>query len=665
MELNNAFKPVKIGSISDIEKNNNYKKMINSILKNTFIFTFFLISYYLYYLSLEKCYEGADICCNKIKWIKKKLTQEIASCALTSILFQLLFYKIISRLHLIHLIIVFIAFYKYSHGLVFHDHGYFNFIGFIGISIIIIIFFLPMNGAIYFSRKKNKKVLFYYILNIITIFHLIYQFSNSNFIGCDDWKYGLNNSYIQNNITKYGCQIIFPEKCPNKILKYFQDITKIKGIKCQNSQQDGIKEILQNSKSPYLDKNKTIKRVGYPLLNKAPAYFMDFPDNHNLLRKYFLENLVDMENTEILETVFKNQTPEIQIDFTNSSLGEMIINLNYNKTLSEERKSKEKNAIPYSNNILVLYIDSVSRANSIRQLKKTTKFIEKFMSYEGNNNKEDQSSKFHSFQFLKYHSFRHFTPVNYPQIYYGRIREIGHITSINKYLKNNGYITGQAIDICMRDNIRMLHNIPKDQGYDHAFLNCDPNSKHFNENYIKCLYGKILLYHLYEYGNQFWRKYKDNRKFLNIVCNDGHEGTLEALKYSDDIIYNFLNGLFNDNLLKDSTIFLLSDHGVGMPSVYFYSLFYQLELRLPMLYIIVNDRKDISYNEQYMHINENQQTFVTAYDIYNTFINIIYGDKYESNSPKSHNGISLFKSINPKPRKPSKYFPTMSPTACV
>ena len=41
MELNNAFKPVKIGSISDIEKNNNYKKMINSILKNTFIFSFF------------------------------------------------------------------------------------------------------------------------------------------------------------------------------------------------------------------------------------------------------------------------------------------------------------------------------------------------------------------------------------------------------------------------------------------------------------------------------------------------------------------------------------------------------------------------------------------------------------------------------------------------
>jgi hypothetical protein len=47
-----------------------------------------------------------------------------------------------------------------------------------------------------------------------------------------------------------------------------------------------------------------------------------------------------MENKEILDTVFKNQTPEIYIDFTNSSRGNMIINLIYNKTLSEERKAE-------------------------------------------------------------------------------------------------------------------------------------------------------------------------------------------------------------------------------------------------------------------------------------------------------------------------------------
>ncbi len=48
----------------------------------------------------------------------------------------------------------------------------------------------------------------------------------------------------------------------------------------------------------------------------------------------------------------------------------MIINVHYNETLSKERKLLEKKATPYSNNILLLFIDSVSRANSLRRLKK-------------------------------------------------------------------------------------------------------------------------------------------------------------------------------------------------------------------------------------------------------------------------------------------------------
>ena len=39
--------------------------------KNFIIFFLFLVGYYLYFLSLEKCYEGQDICCMKAKWIKK------------------------------------------------------------------------------------------------------------------------------------------------------------------------------------------------------------------------------------------------------------------------------------------------------------------------------------------------------------------------------------------------------------------------------------------------------------------------------------------------------------------------------------------------------------------------------------------------------------------
>ena len=155
----------------------------------------------------------------------------------------------------------------------------------------------------------------------------------------------------------------------------------------------------------------------------------------------------------------------------------------------------------------------------------------------------------------------------------------------------------------------------------------------------------------------------NNRKFMAIITNDGHEGTLEVLKYIDDILYNFLNKLYNNNLFKNSIIFLLSDHGTGAPSPYYINEFYQIERHLPMLYIICHDRKNISYSQQYEYINRNQQILVTGYDIYNTFGNLILGDKYyliknktkEKDTLKSRLGLSLFNEINPKDRYPKKY----------
>ena len=91
--------------------------------------------------------------------------------------------------------------------------------------------------------------------------------------------------------------------------------------------------------------------------------------------------------------------------------------------------------------------------------------------------------------------------------------------------------------------------------------------------------------------------------------------------------------------------------------------FYQYENDLPMLYLIINDRKNISYEEQYFSIQENQQTFITAYDIYNTINHLLYGDRYkyiknltgENPTPKSSLGISLFDKIEQKSRNPKNY----------
>ena len=369
-----------------------------------------------------------------------------------------------------------------------------------------------------------------------------------------------------------------------------------------------------------------------------------------------------MDNVKILEQYFKDQMPEAEVDFTNNPQGKISINVNFNKTLSEERILLENKNIPYSENVMVLYIDSVSRANALRNLKKTAKFVEQFMSYKGGFHKDYPSENYHSFQFFKYHSFRFHTSFNFPILFFGQIKYSNRVL-ISKYFKENGFVTSYTGDFCYKENIRLYTNTTLEEVYDHQFLLCDKNNEHFNINTIKCLYGKQSTEYLYEYGAQFWRKYKNNRKFLAIISNDGHEGTLEVLKYIDDIIYNYLNELFNENLLKNSTIFLLSDHGCGMPSLYYNYKFYSMEEDLPMLFMIVSDRKNTTYEQQYKFLYENQQNFITGFDIYNTFGKIIYGDNYiyiknktiENDTAKTELGVSLFDEIDSKNRTPANY----------
>ena len=405
-------------------------------------------------------------------------------------------------------------------------------------------------------------------------------------------------------------------------------MTKWKGINCNNRKKNARETLLKFSKSPYI--NKRTKRFAFPVTNNEPICcvktFESIKD-YEIYLNYVKKNLIDLDNKKQTNKISKENLPEIEIDFANNPFGEMIINLNYNKNLSYSRKKLEEKYNPYSSNILLIYLDSVSRVTSIIQLKKTMKFIEQFMSYNKSSKSKINKQNFHSFQFFKYHAFLGYTGYNYPRIFYGN-KAGKNIVRITKYLKENGFITGLASDFCYRDNVKTFHQMKKDEVYDHQMTLCDPNEMHWNDMVKRCLYGKINSEHLFEYGNQFWRKYKDNRRFLTIISNDGHEGTLQEVKYTDDIIFNFLNNLYEDLLLNESSILFISDHGESLPSLYYLFDFYQIEYFLPMFYVIINDRKNITYEKQYKYIHQNQQTLITAYDIYNTIGHLIYGDKY-------------------------------------
>ena len=651
---NKNFLEKKVKKIDYFPLNRNNLKCIKIFkrlpkLINFFSIFVFIDIYYLYYLSLEKCLDGLSRCSKKVAWIQKKLNEGLTCSFLLLFICELMIQKIISKFHLIHLIIIFISFYTYSHGLEFYDHGLFNFLGVLSLLIIGNIFFVPLNLLLYIIKRKNKLILLIYFF-ILIIFIISYKYYLNNFLGCEDWPKGLNNTFIRNDINKTDCKIKIPKYCPYKFLQYFLDISKKTGMKCGYTS-NAKNKILKVSKSKYI--NDKTKKIGYPNINKNEIWSKK-SYKHNTIVNIFRKNMIDMDNKTIVGDLTKDNLPEIIVDFSDKEKGKMIINLNFDENLSKQRKEIEKKYHPYSNNIMVLYFDSVSRANGMRKFKRTLKFFERFMPY--------NTKKFHSFQFFKYHALKHYTHGNYPKLFMNNYRKKKKSLRITYYLKKYGFVTAFSNDMCdIHPYPTKYLEITKEELCDHEFLLCDPNKKHISVMTKRCLYDKTNIDYQYEYGLQFWRLYKQNRKFLMIVNNDGHEGTLEVIKYDDDIVYNFLNTLYNQNLLNETTILLLSDHGTPMPSIYYFNDFFHIEKQLPMLYIITSDKENKTYYEQYLNIHNNQQRFITAYDIYNTLCYLMLGNNYYNNKDikidyisKTKLGINLFDPINKK-RSPRNY----------
>ena len=256
----------------------------NKKYKNVLVLSFFFLNYVLFFLSLEKCYEGEDICCTKKEWMKKKIFEESLSIIISIVLFKLMFLKIISKFHFIHFSIVFLSYYLYSHDIKFEDHGLYNikFYFIILIPNLILLFVFK-----YFLSIKKKKII--YILGMLFIYILI-NYINTNIYDCKDWEKGLNNTFIDNNAQENGCLIKTPKSCAYKLGKYFLDNYKLSSKDCYKQALNSREKLLKYSKSPYI--HKDTYHFGFPIVNKEEKLFK--LNNFYYLSRYVSSHLIDM-----------------------------------------------------------------------------------------------------------------------------------------------------------------------------------------------------------------------------------------------------------------------------------------------------------------------------------------------------------------------------------
>ena len=673
-ENNNNLNDINLISGERIKKR---KEFIIMIVKELILFAIIVLSIIKYIQSLKTTEQEEKDFDMDPAFFMQLIYDCFSSAIYVNIALFLIEFKICKIYQLFIIIITYLTFFITNRGENLDGHGTYNTIVFIiGIFLGHIVILIIFCFKLIYQRKKYIAISL--ALTIIITFFIIYTIKIKDKVKCKNWEFGFNNTKINNDKSLYPCSIIIPNhSCYLNFLGPFFDFSK--AISCKDRKEEEKAKLKSVSTSKYI--NKDTKRIGFPITTHRQNFNLVKQQNFKNIYNEIVKNLVDMDNKDQLEELGEKEKPEVVLDYTENEYGDIKINVNYDDKLSKERKELEKNTHPLYENIIYIFFDAVSRSHFTRVYKKTSEFIEKFMKYEGAKNEKDENQKYHGFQFLKLHSMAEFTLGNAIPMFYGAPYYSKKIDSITGEFKEKGFVTCNLCGLCDKSIFYFDWRLKEDMKrnfieFDHEMfaLNCDPNyfdvenphSIGLGESSVfrRCLYGKENVEYLFDYGIKFLEAYKNNRKYLRIAIPNGHELSGQVSKYVDEPLYNFLNYLFLNDFLKNTTLILSADHGLNILVLYklFQSQDQAIEVNNPLLIFILPDKQEKTYEEQYENINKNQQTFITTYDIYHSLKHILNGEdiaitksNIEKNGERFDNkkhflGTSLFNYIDPSER---------------
>lgn len=589
----------------EIKTNKNLSNQNNKLKKNIKLAIIYLIGVFDYYLSLRRingigmrCFKKKDLACFSIL---ARLTI-LSSFLISFCIYNILFSDYYSKLHLIVIVSLYVHFYIKDHNTGIIKHGLFNFLGFISFTILFFLLNLYI-GCLRYLFKKSRYFLIIVFISPFPSLFLIFRIYRKHHFLCIDWDKGLNNTYIDNYSKDYPCKINIPKNntCFISEIGHYFDFTALYRPTCNNTQLilSQIKQFRSSLRRFNISYYNISKKnfFGYPLTNN------DFY-NYNICGTLVIPGMKNLQNelhnNIILMDLFnKNKTkyyknesePEVLVKVSRNN-GKLYIKINRNNTLIEERRkiNAKLGKKKMFENVLVFFIDTVSRAHFFRKCPKTINFLNKFTKYETNYIKKNTTI----FQFLKYNSLNTFTNPNLKAAYYGAKFD-GNGTHFANYFKNNGYITGRASSLCEKLNIYSNVNISLNHIiWDHESISI-PCIKGIYDHFFvtrimsvvkRCFLGKELLQYSLDYLESFWTTYFKYNKLFVFDSGDAHEPTLQLIGYLDEIFYNFFYKFFSNNWFKDTAIFFFSDHGehLGGPFLSFQSKDIQYEITLPFFF---------------------------------------------------------------------------------
>ena len=530
------------------------------------------------------------------------------------------------------------------------------------------IFFLVfcyINLQINYFRKGQYYLIITYLIFIFFLY-LIFNIYKLKHFSCDDWAKGFNNTYIDNKSKDYPCKIYVTKQhtCHIKEIGQYFDFSAKYRPTCLNPKLIELQyeTLLNDFRKLKFSNESKMNHFGFPLTNNR-KYIPDkfgtilYTEGKKSFYNYINKDIILMDLYLKNKSKYypKIEKPEIEIT-TKNNKGVVINKIIKNKTLIKERKkilNTNKKNIMYQN-ILIFFFDTLSRVHFHRKFIKTKTFLNQFSRYDSNFRNKNMTI----FEYFKYHSLNSFTDPNLKAAYYGTKYNNTGINFANYFIKN-GFIIGRGNTYCEKECVfnSNKHKLFEHSQWDHENLSLACLKIIYEGFFInkltslikKCLFGKQIFEYIFEYLESFWRAYKNQNKMFLLQSLEGHEPTGEVIKYIDEIFYKFLNKFYSNGLLKDTAILIFSDHGQHLsgPLYLTKSFDFIYERLLPALFLIVPNDNKLYKNNLYEKMRNNQQTFITPFDIHDTLIHLAFGnEKKMIKKYKSNYGNSLFEKLN-------------------
>jgi len=608
-------------SISSKSSSETNKKKFLKKYKKFFYLVIILILYILYVIYYIKGLKGGDIF-----FINRELMTLAKYIIIASITFSLsiciiTYMKIYKRvkaiLYLIHIITV-VIFVICDHGVLFDHHGTYNIMIFGAIVLIfnIVVFILYL--WLRFAGKKWFSIQFtIFIIALVTVEGLLLRHY------MNIWGDGYLNKKIEDGdqLCKIETPVPWFDLLPKGAQNFWTGSQSCK-------RKEHFDAFFENNKLVVRDCSE--KEIIYKILPETRN--MTYEEKKNI--KYPVVDKMEANVHKYTEPVELNDIEAVYVNCGDQ--GKLVTRI------AGRRVDPVKEEQPIEKlNVLVLYIDAVSRRQFFRSLPKTVKKLESLHT----------SGIMHLNQFFRYGVIGFNTLRNSNGLFAGMQYDNEHRgIPIWEEFRNRGYVAGVANDQC--EDWDFTYNNRTAISLDHELIApfCLPEYHErdgtpfssFKGPYSfrrRCITGQYVHNYALNYTKEFIDLYDGtNPWFFHSSYIEAHESSSEVLALMDDDLERFFGSL-KEETLNRTAIFLLSDHGLHMSYSFLFSNQGFVEHKLAMLTTFIPERFFNKYPELRKNIDENEQKLISAFDIYTTFRDILDFDI--SREPKEKTGVGI------------------------